>query len=535
MTAIDTIDEKLIDAIFAELDQGQLQGAAVGIAKDGRPIYRRGFGLAHMELPVYLSPSIKMRIASTTKHFTSLAYMLLCEEGRAGIDDPIGKHLPELNRIARGVTARQLMGHIGGLRDPFDILYNFSGTEARLSSDEVLSLYRDIGDVNSEPGTAWAYSSGGYLMLSTAIERITNRPLEDVLRESIFAPLGMYDTLLRRWDTDFVPNSATLHMTRTDGTFEKSYLGTALAGEGGMVSTVNDMLRWLVHIQSPTIGRPETWDLMKASQQLRNGTMTGYGLGLISGSYRGFDTLSHPGNLMGGNAQMIVVPAAKLAVIIMVNRHDVSSIALANKVIDVCVRCLDPGSGSQGGVLLTGTYWSPRTKRVVQLYPKDGQQIVSIDGFDLPFEFFGDDTLGPRPECNFFRQSVKLLGNLANPSSIQLTDFGDVDSLVSVRPDTSPDTSRIIGKYRSESVDIDAEIFESDQQTLRMKTSGRFGRAEFGLEYLAARLWRATYAGAMPWGGVMVFDDSDINFRFSTSRLRQLPFMRQKSIGNSAS
>src|SRR5438128_1835507 len=112
-----SFDEKKIDAVFADLNQCHLPGAAVGIAIGGKPVYRKGFGLANMELSVVLSPSIRMRIYSTTKHFTCLAYMLLCEDGKAGIDDPIGKHLPELHPVSRNVTVRQLMGNISGLRD----------------------------------------------------------------------------------------------------------------------------------------------------------------------------------------------------------------------------------------------------------------------------------------------------------------------------------------------------------------------------------------------------------------------------------
>src|SRR6202022_3356579 len=105
-------DEKKIDAIFAKVDQCQMPGAAVGIAIGGKPVYRKGFGLASMELPLVLSPSIRMRIYSTAKHFTCLAYMLLCEGGKAGIDDPIGNVLPELHPVTRKVTMRQLMGHV---------------------------------------------------------------------------------------------------------------------------------------------------------------------------------------------------------------------------------------------------------------------------------------------------------------------------------------------------------------------------------------------------------------------------------------
>src|SRR5437762_3490431 len=108
-------DASKVDAIFAELNQCHLPGAAVGIAIDGIPVYRKGFGLASMELPMVLAPTTRMRIGSTTKHFTCLAFLLLCEEGLAKIDDPLGKFVPELNSVAHHVTIRQLMGNTSGL------------------------------------------------------------------------------------------------------------------------------------------------------------------------------------------------------------------------------------------------------------------------------------------------------------------------------------------------------------------------------------------------------------------------------------
>ena len=108
------IDGLKLDAIFAQLDQCERPGAAVGIAVGGKPVYRKGFGLANMELPLALCPSMRMRIGSTSKHFTALAYLLLCEEGQAHEDDPVLKYLPELHAVTHAITMRQLMGHLSG-------------------------------------------------------------------------------------------------------------------------------------------------------------------------------------------------------------------------------------------------------------------------------------------------------------------------------------------------------------------------------------------------------------------------------------
>lgn len=537
-------DERRIDAIFAELDQCHLPGAAVGIAIGGTPVYRKGFGLANMELPVVLSPTIRMRIASTTKHFTSLAYMLLCEDGRAGIDDRIGTYLPELHPVTHKVTARQLMGNVSGLRDAHDICWRFSGTGRPISSASLLSLYRDMDDVNADPGTSWIYNNGGFLILSVAIERITGKSLEDVFRERIFEPVGMHDTMLRRWDTDFMPNSATLHMMNPPldqvtlhmvnpaGDFEKSYLGTASAGEGGVVSTVHDMLRWLAHIDAPVVGSTGTWETMKAPQTLANGTSTGYGLGLVIARYRGIETLYHPGGWMGGNAQMLKVPAAGLDVVIMVNRHDVLGVMLAKKILDACLPGLDPVTAPSSHPLASGIFRSPTTGRVIQLrtsptpWSKEAQQVASIDGTDTPVQPDYQGVLWPTGGLDFVKQSLTLIGDPAKPTSIRLSDFGNLDELVAVEPAKKINLRAVAGRYRSDATGTEATISETDDCS-QLTMVGRFGSVVYELECLADGIWRAKSSRTViPPSGLLSFDSDGGVVRFSSSQTRALPFRR---------
>jgi CubicO group peptidase (beta-lactamase class C family) len=520
------VSEGKIDSILAELNQSHLPGGALGIAIDAKPVYRKGFGLANMELPLALSPTTKQRIGSTTKHFACLAYMLLCEEGKAGVDDPIGRHLPELHPVTHKVTLRQLMGNVGGLRDVFDIAWVFSGIGRPVSSCDMLALYREIDDANAAPGTAWIYNNGGFLILSAVIERVAQRSLEDVLSERIFTPLGMHDTLLRRFDTDFVPNSATLHSgTPTDG-FNRSYLGTEHVGEGGIVSTVDDMLRWLAHMDEPVVGTPATWELMKAPQLLANGTSTGYGLGLVTELYRGIETLSHSGAVMGGNSQMLKVPCVGLDVAIMLNRDDVSGVQLTNRILDACVTGLKPDIDPPTGLFSTGSYCSPRTGRVVQLFAKDRQQIASIDGFDLPFTSGDSDVLSPMPPFESLKQSVTLIGDRRQPRSIQFRDFGNVDELIPVRVMDKPDARAIIGRYRSDTTGTEATI-RATRDGLHLGTAGRFGSAAYPLEFLADGIWRAKPLSKWPWGGIVSFDADRKTFRYSTPRTWALTFRRE--------
>jgi len=524
-------DEGKIDAILADLDQCRLPGAAVGIAIDGEPVYRKGFGLASMELPVVLSPAVRMRIGSTSKHFTCLAYMLLCEAGKAGIDDPVGKYLPELHPVARQVTLRQLMGNTSGLRDVIDIKLQLSGSSGRpISSSELKDFYRDINDVNAPPGSAWIYNNGGYIILSAVIERITGQPLEDVLQERIFAPTGMRDTLLRRWDTDFTPNSATVHMRNPAGAYQRSYWGVDFAGGAAMVSSVDDMLRWLAHMDTPVVGNAETWTAMRTSQILTNGMPTGYGLGLMTGRYRGIDRLSHAGGWLGGNAQMLKLPAAGLDIVVMVNRHDVSSVSLGNKIVDACLPNLPPRSSSRGDGVSTGVFRSPKTGRVVQLcasspapWAQEGRQVISIDGMDMSAEFDETNVLRPTGVFATVKQTVTLVGDPANPRAVRLDDFGHIDEAVAVRRSDSFNKRAFVGQYRSNSTGTEGLITEGGTG-LQLKTAGRFGTTLHHLEYLADGIWRARQPDELAGVAILSFDEDGAGFRFSTMYTRALHF-----------
>ena len=520
-------DEARVDEIFAQVDQSRFPGAAIGIAIDGEPVYRKAFGLASMELPVVLSPATRMRIGSISKQFAALAFMLLCEDGVAGLDDSIGEWLPELHPVAHDATMRQLLGHIGGMRDVFDIAWALSGTGRHATSADLLEIYRDIDDLNAPPGTEWNYCNGGYLIVGTVIERLTGQPLEHVLRERIFTPLGMSDTMLRRFDTDFVPNSATLHTPGSAGGFERSYLGTAIAGEGGIVSTVDDMLRWMTHMDAPVIGSLETWATMKTPQTLANGASTGYGLGLITDRYRGVGTLSHTGGVMGGNAQVLKVPEAGLDIVIMLNRGDVVGALLVNGVLDSCLSGLRPPAAPQGHPMVTGTFRSPATGRVIQFSGDDEAQIISIDGEGLPIEYDGSvfSPVGAVPHTD---QTFRLIGDDRRPDTVELSSFGTVDRFHPVPPADMSDPEHIAGRYRSESTGTDV-IIRCEHGEPQMASSGRFGSVTYPLVCVADGIWRAKPAKAwIRGGGILSFDDDSTSFRLSRPRTRPLLFRRQR-------
>jgi len=517
-------DEKSIDEVFADLDTSRLPGASVGIAIGGRPVYRRGFGLASMELPVTLTPQTRMRIYSMTKHFTCLAYLLLCEEGKAAIDDTVGKYLPELHAVTRRVTMRQLMSNTSGIRDACEIRWFFSGIETTVAARDLLSLYRDIPDVNCDPGEAWCYNNGGFHILSAVIEKLAEEPLEAVFRKRIFEPVGMHDSLLRRVDTDFIANCATMHMAAAGGGFEKRYLAGELLGEGGVVSTVDDILRWLKHMARPAIGDAKTWAVLTASQRLHSGADTGYGLGLFCRDYRGIDTISHSGKGLGNSSQMIKVPGCDLDLVVVVNRHDVGAMELSARVLDACLGMpSDPKWNDTGRV--SGTFFSPKSGRVIQLYIKDGKQMSLVDGVEEWQLGWGDDLVLRPNQASFSNIALRLCGQLSRPDSIREEYFGSSDELIPVRPESVRNEEGISGNFLADSIGVQMRV-EADATAGQAVTVGRFGSRTHRLERLCGNLWRMRATDTTDWGGILAVESRRKEFTLRTSRTWAVRFRR---------
>jgi D-aminopeptidase len=517
--SIATLDAGKIDEIFSGANQSSLPGAAIAIAIDGKPVYRKGFGLANIELPVALGPSMRMRIGSTTKHFTSLAYLLLCEAGLAGLDDEIGKHLPELNETNRHVTLRQLMSHTSGLRDVFAVTLLFHGAGRPVTDKDMLAYYQTIDDVDFEPGTHWSYNNGGYLLVTAAIERITGEPLEDVFRKRIFEPLGMYDTMLRRWDSDFVPNSATLHMVDANMGYTRDYMGMEISGAGGLVATMDDMLRWLRHMDAPVVGSAATWDAIKTPLRLARGVSTGYGLGLISATYRGMPTLSHGGGVMGGNSQMLKLPSAKLDIAVAVNRADLNAADLALKIVDACVEGFDPGEESGTGAPLDGVFLSSRSGRVAEFSAHGDMQLVAVDGASpLPMSL---DPGGAFQLPDFMRFMQRSL--VPSDAVVRLIEFGDEDIMEPV--ETIPDAKLgpNIGVYYAPGLDVQLTISEAAAAP-RLRAVGRHGALDYRLEPISDLMWKAASDGMQSF--ILTFDPDGSALGIMADRLPNVRFVR---------
>ena len=328
-----------LDAIFAPFDRGDAPGLVVGVAMDGRTLYRRGFGMASLEHGARNTPHTRMRIGSTSKHFTCLAALLLAERGLLDVDAPVREHLPQLPPQPVEPTLRQLMQHTSGYRCVLDLSLLAQGLATQPRGEE-LRLQALQPDMNFAPGTNLLYCNSGYHLLSLVIAKAAGRPFEQAMKELLFEPLGLRDTASIPSDLDIVPGLATLHVPRPaalgGGWRRGLFPSEEVLGDGAMVSTVDDMLRWLRHLRGPErrVGSPDSWAQLFTRARLANGCEARYALGLRRHAYRGVDVIHHTGGVVGGCSQMLTVPAFGLDLVLMCNGAPAQPQMLGYAIVD---------------------------------------------------------------------------------------------------------------------------------------------------------------------------------------------------------
>ena len=533
-----------LDDIFQPFNRSDAPGLVVGVAQHGKTLYRRAFGLASVELGVANTPWTRMRIGSTSKQFTCLAALLLAEEGKLDLDVSARIYLPELPALKGEPTLRQFMSHTGGYRCYLDAGFMAEGVAIK-PKGVALAVQVRQREVNFAPGEKMIYNNGGYHMLSLVIERVSGMPFESFLKERIFTPLGMVDTESVPSDFIITRGIAALHVPLPDGSLRRGIFPTEeVRGEGAMVSTIDDMLRWLAHLRGPkTVGSDKTWQQMTTRARLNNGTVNPYALGLMLHPYRGVDVIHHGGGVIGGTCQMITVPSAGLDIIIIANGIPASPGELANKVIDAL---LDDGTLGEVETraetarfkpMIAARYHAPASGLTIgfgDAAGKFGLMLYNMGPTPLRDEGdslrmgFEDAAVGP------FVFSTKEFATegATPPASLQVIEAGHVHRLERL-PEAAPALSEagaaLVGRYRAPDLDADARIaFEGD--VLKLEIFGKWGVNELVLEAFSADVFGLKMNLAFaPLGAALNVERKEgrvTALRVNTWRTRQMMFER---------
>src|SRR6185369_14057308 len=278
-----------IDAVFAHFT-GKTPGCAVGLGRDGRAVYTHGYGMANLEYNVPITESTVLESGSVAKQFTAAAVVLLAQDRKLSLDDDIRKYLPEVPSFGgQRITIRNLLTHTSGLRDQWGLL----GIEGLGPGTQVHSPLTTLDLVvhqkmlNFPPGTAYLYSNTGYALSGLIVQRVSGKTLDAFLQERLFRPLGMTHTQLRDDFTEVVPNRATAYNGSVANGFHTDMPFTNMIGNGGVLSTVSDLLKWNENLDHPTVGGQPYVDALQTRMRLTSGRTITYALGLEVTDYRG--------------------------------------------------------------------------------------------------------------------------------------------------------------------------------------------------------------------------------------------------------
>jgi CubicO group peptidase (beta-lactamase class C family) len=332
-TALQTI-QRDVDRLFAPWDKHDSPGCALAVLKNGTALYKHGYGMADLEHAIPISPDTVFEIASTSKQFTAMAVILLAKEGKLSLDDPVRKYIPEMPDYGVLITLRQLMYHTSGLRNLF-VLHQLAGWrwEDVVNENNELDFISRQRALNFRPGDEHAYSNTGYFLLAEIVQRVSGQPFPVFVKDRIFSPLAMKDTMAFEGPQPLVRNRA-MPYTAIPGGFRNNLTMTETVGDSNIYTTVEDMARWDENFYRAQVGGISSIAEMETPGVLNNGEPTQYGGGLNVTTYKGLRMIWHSG---GSNyrSEYLRFPDQHFSVVCLCNSWATDPSDLARKVADL--------------------------------------------------------------------------------------------------------------------------------------------------------------------------------------------------------
>jgi D-alanyl-D-alanine carboxypeptidase len=315
-TAQPAPESAALDRLFTSAVKPGDPGLTVLVSRKGQVLLRSGYGLANVELGVPARPEHVFRIASVTKQFTSAIIMMLAEEGRLSVSDPLTKYLPDYPVLGRTITIEHLLTHTSGIHNYTDIPAWRQTWRQDLSLAALIDTFKNE-PLDFVPGEQWKYSNSGYVLLGAVIEKVTGTPYATVVQDRIFGPLGMASS---RYDSteDVIPNRAAGYARANGRIVNAAYLSmTHPHAAGALVSTVDDLAKWDAALSGTRLLQTESIARMFTPYLLASGKATTYGYGWNIGTISGRAVQEHGGGINGYRAYVLRIPAEGIFVAIL--------------------------------------------------------------------------------------------------------------------------------------------------------------------------------------------------------------------------
>lgn len=328
MAQTDKAAARKIDSIFASY-HSKTPGVAVAVVKNGKVVFKKGYGSANLNYNVPITTQTLFDIASVSKQFTAFSIYLLQDEGKLSLEDEVRKYIPELPDYAKAIKIKHLLAHTSGLRD-HGALASLAGyyiTDISTTAQILKMLNKQTG-LAFTPGTAFRYCNSSYVLLTEIVQRITRKTFAEYTKEKIFMPLGMTSTLFCDNYQLVIQNKAESYEKNEDTYYHRPLINTT-PGPSGLLTTVDDLVKWVLNFEKPIVGDKKLLDQFnevsyldngsKVFQRVIDGDTIFHAKGQNLWNHKGARVISHGGHTAGFRTFLGRFPDHQLAIIQLSN------------------------------------------------------------------------------------------------------------------------------------------------------------------------------------------------------------------------
>lgn len=379
----------------------QFSGAII-VAHDGKPIYSQACGFANLEHRVPNTTSTKFRLGSVTKQFTAMAIMILQERRKLKVSESISKYIENAPPHWDNVSVHHLLTHTSGMPEYTRCPDYVGRAKSKTTAADLMAIFRD-GDLEFVPGTKFAYTNAGYVLLGVIIEALSGMPYGEFLQKNIFQPLGMKDSGVDE-NERILPHRASGYVGTEDGLENATYRHMSWPyAAGALYSTAKDLLLWERALLNETLISRASTEAMFTPE------LDGFAYGWVVGEFAGRKTIGHAGGTVGFSANIDRIPADRYCSIVLCN---------VDQVAPVCQM-----ADELRAIVFSEPYELPRKHKAISVKPSvydayvgryllqpdplhpvgpDWIVTISVEGNRLMFEGLGDQSLLPMSETEFF-------------------------------------------------------------------------------------------------------------------------------------
>ncbi len=327
----DNLLTQAIDTLIQEAYQPSEPGVAVIVAKNGQAIFRKGHGMANLELGVPIGPDMVFRIGSVTKQFTAVAILILAEQGKLSLDDSVTKFLPDYPTHDYLITVKHLLTHTSGIKSYTSMPEWIPLWRKDFVVQELIDFFK-YQPMVSAPGKRWAYNNSGYILLGAIVEKITGQTYGEFIQQNIFEPLGMEHSYYDN-PSQIIPQRVAGYDKSTNGFVNAAYISmTQPYAAGALASTIDDLALWDTALYTEKLLKLETLKQAHISYQLLDGSPTAYGFGWMISEYAGHRVIEHSGGIHGFRSHTIRLPDDHAFVAVLSNNGGKSPQSLVFKI-----------------------------------------------------------------------------------------------------------------------------------------------------------------------------------------------------------